>query len=155
MEEQLSLFGADDVERVDPKAKRIEDAYNAAPDDVALLYTATECGNATGGHFFMTIDDAKKFCSDERSSGVLHGTRWAFIWTSLKNYVGNYWDLTLHGVDFTKFSDNGSRDALCDAIGVHPLDPLKVFRDLEAAGIRVKRPSLLALNPRYMEAPNA
>lgn len=151
MEEQLDLFGNEPRHR-NEKAERIDAARDAAPENIALLYTCTACGNSTGGHFFMEIDDAKKFCDDDRSRGVLHGTPWAFFWTSLKNYCGNYWDLTLHGVDFSKFCDNGTRDKLCDEIGVHPLNPLRVFDELERGGISVKRPPLLNLNPRYLEA---
>lgn len=151
MNEQLSLFAPDEIERKDEKAQRIDAARDAAPEDVALVYTCTECGNSTGGHYFMRIDDAKRFCADPRSCGTMHGTRWAFFWTSLKNYVGNYWDLTLHGVDFTKFCDNGSRDALCAEIGVRPLSAWQVFDDLERAGIRLKRPLLSMLNPHDLD----
>lgn len=83
------------------KERRIAEARAAAPDDIALVYTATRGGKATAGHYFMCLDDAKKFCSHPKSKGVLHGNEWAFFWTSLKNYLGNFLDLTEYGIDFS------------------------------------------------------
>lgn len=142
---QLDLFaglGMDAPKRIDAKEKRIQDARENAPEGIALVYTATEKGNSTDPHFFMSIDDAMKLCSDERSKGVLHGTRWAFFWTSLKNYCGNYWDLTLNGLDLSKFYDNGSRDALLDELGIRKMDFHEVVGLLERNGIKVKTPAM-------------
>lgn len=140
MNGQLDLFSALGMEEPgkSEKQQRIENARNNAPEGIALVYTATEKGNSTDPHFFMSIDDAMKLCSDERSKGVLHGTKWAFFWTSLKNYCGNYWDLTLNGLDLTKFYDNGSRDALLEELGITKLDFFDVVRQLKRNGISVK-----------------
>lgn len=142
MNEQIDMFAAIGLDSMpkSEKQRRIENAYNAAPDGIALVYTATEKGNSTDPHFFLAIDDAMKLCSDERSKGVLHGTRWAFFWTSLKNYCGNYWDLTDGGLDFTKFYDNGSRDALLDDLGIKKIDYWEVYELLTNAGFKVKNP---------------
>lgn len=46
-----------------------------------------------------------------------------FFFTSLKNYLGNFLDLTEHGIDFNGFCDNGSGNDLCVKLGIKPLDP--------------------------------
>ena len=143
MNDQLDMFaalGLDSGPAKSEKEIRIENAYDAAPDGIALVYTASENGNSTGPHFFLTIDDAMKLCSDNRSKGVIHGTCWAFFWTSLKNYCGNYWDLTDGGIDFTNFFDNGSRDELLNELGIKKIDYWEVYDLLKNAGFKIKNP---------------
>lgn len=135
------LFNMDELRPAeDKKEKRIANARAAAPEDIALVYTATRHGKATAGHYFMSIADAKKFCSSPKSKGIIHGNEWAFFWTSLKNYLGNFLDLTEHGIDFSGFCDDGSRDALLEELGILPLNSDEVFNDLERRGFKVKYP---------------
>jgi hypothetical protein len=54
---------------------------------LAFLYTSTEKGNNSGIRFMMSLDDAETFCSDKRTQGVLHGTRWAYFFTSVYNFL--------------------------------------------------------------------
>lgn len=122
------------------KEQRIANARAAAPEGIALVYTATRAGKATAGHYFMRIEDAKKFCSHPKSKGVVHGNEWAFFWTSLKNYMGNFLDLTEYGIDFSGFCDNGSRDELLNELGICPLNFIEVCKDLELRGFKVKYP---------------
>ena len=140
--DQLDLFatlGPAEAPKA-PAPKKAFDAYEASPDGIALVYTATEKGNCTDPHFFLTIDDAMKLCSDERSKGVLHGTRWAYFWTSLKNYASNYWMGDDGGLDFSKFHDNGSRDGLLAELGIEKIDFHEVVALLEKAGFKVRTP---------------
>lgn len=127
------------------KERRISAARAAAPDDIALVYTATRAGKATSGHYFMRISDAKKFCSHPKSKGVVHGNEWAFFWTSLKNYLGNFLDLTEYGIDFSGFCDNGSRDELLDELGIEPYEAWDVCAVLEKRGFKVIYPPYLGL----------
>ncbi|MBD5406314.1 MAG: hypothetical protein HDR56_01685 [Treponema sp.] len=124
------------------KEERIRLARENAPDNIALVYTATAHGKASCGHFFMKIEDAKKFCSSPKSKGVLLGNEWAFFWTSLKNYLGNFLDLTEHGIDFSKFCENGSKDDLLRKLDIRPLSPVQVFEDLRIRGFNVIWPPL-------------
>lgn len=121
------LFDLDEISGKTLKERRIEKARAAAPADIALVYTATRAGKATAGHYFMRMDDARKFCSCPKTKGVMYGNEWAFFFffffTSLKNYLGNFLDLTEHGIDFTGFCDNGSGNDLCVKLGIKPLDP--------------------------------
>lgn len=112
---QLDLFN---FKSVDKKTEHILDVREKCPDDIAIVWTATELGNNSDPHYFLNVEDAKKLCSDQRSKGVLHGTKWAFFWSSLKNYCGNYYDLTDGGLDMSKFYDNGSRDWLLDELQI-------------------------------------
>lgn len=137
IEEQIDLFGFTQKTTSQEKSERLKKNHDSVPQNIAIIYTGTECGNFSGPKYFMKIDDAKKFCSDERSKGVLHGTKWAFFWTSLANYVGCYWDLSEHGIDFSHFFDNGSRDGLLAELGIEKLDPREVFGTLEKCGIHV------------------
>lgn len=127
------------------KEQRIANARAAAPEDIALVYTATRAGKATAGHYFMRIEDAKKFCSHPKSKGVLHGNEWAFFWTSLKNYLGNFLDLTEYGIDFSGFCDNGSGDALLQELGIEPYEAWDVCAVLEKRGFRVIYPPYLGM----------
>lgn len=143
-EQRGFLFDLDEIKPAkSKKEQRIENARALAPKNIALVYTATKCGKASCGHFFMTIDDAKKFCSSPKSKGVMHGNEWAFFWTSLENYLGNFLDLTEHGIDFTAFCDNGSRDDLLQELSIDPYEPWDVCAVLEARGFKVKYPPYL------------
>lgn len=143
-QERGFLFDMDELCPAETKKeKRIKEAYEAAPEGIALVYTATAHGKASCGHYFMRIEDAKKFCSSSKTKGVLHGNEWAFFWTSLKNYCGNFLDLTEHGVDFTAFCDNGSRDDLLQELCIEPYEPWDVCAVLEARGFKVKYPPYL------------
>lgn len=102
---------------------------------LAVLYTATEKGNSTGPRYIMTVEDAMKFCSDPRSGGAVHGTRWAFFWSSLYNYANCYWmrseeDDGPQYIDLTSLYDDGRFDWLIKELGIAPVS-LEKLKDLE------------------------
>lgn len=111
--------------------------FDACLESYAFLWTATEKGNATGVRFMMTVKDAQTFCEDHRTSGVLHGTAWAFFWTTVRNYVEQYGEglkrLGGQGYELKlpKFEDNGSRDSLIEELGCKKYD-IKETRDILA-----------------------
>ena len=83
---QLTLFDLSEfTESGEPKAAISDDV-----DNYAFLYTSTETGKASGIHFMMTLNDARKFCESPVSQGCTHGIRWAYFWTSVRNYVEQY-----------------------------------------------------------------
>ena len=83
MYEQLSFFDEP------PQSQEPQEQNNS--DDplkkIAFLYTATECGNNSGIRFMMSLEDALIFCGSPKSQGVLHGTHWAFFFTSVYNFL--------------------------------------------------------------------
>ena len=88
MSDTLTLFDARDlvVRKPDTIEQRVDlDALN----EYAFLYTITETGTATGIRFMATRDDAMRWCSSDLSHGVLHGTQWAYAWTSVANFLIN------------------------------------------------------------------
>lgn len=54
---------------------------------IALLYTATATGTNSGIRFAMTVRDAMAWCSSSESRGQLHGTAWAYMWTTVTNFL--------------------------------------------------------------------
>ena len=89
----------------------------ATLSEIAILYTATEKGNSTGPRFFMSIEDARRWCSDPVSQGVLHGTRWAYFFTSVHNYVQCHWGTQKPVIDLRRAVDDGSWDERIAAAG--------------------------------------
>ncbi len=96
-----------------------------ALENYALLYTVSEKGNHSGIRFMMTLEDAQKWCSAPESSGTLHGTRWAYFYTSVARFLGRDYSYTgvIDELDLRDEFDNGSFDdriaaAGCEKIGL-------------------------------------
>lgn len=96
-------------------------------EDLAFLYTATEKGTNSGIRFMATIDDAKKWCSDPASCGVIGGTRWAYMFTSVANFIGCHWGLEKPVLDIRDLKDNGEWDGKIANSGCRKID-LREFR---------------------------
>ena len=93
-------------------------------DDAALIYTATETGKSSVPTAFMTVDVARAYCTDPRSAGVTHGTRWATFWTRASVYFGRY---NLHPSDLDAIRDDGR-------LPEYPRLPADVVASLVATG---------------------
>lgn len=109
---------------------------------VALLYTATALGNATGIHFAATIEDAQRWCSSPVSRGVMHGTEWAYFWTSAANYVRHHQgDGEAYGgatwIDMSGHVDNGDWDERIAAAGVNKIGLPELVEILRESGVHV------------------
>lgn len=87
----------------------------------AFLYTATEKGTNSGIRFMATIEDAKKWCSSDNSKGVIKGTRWAYMFTTVANFIGCHWGLEKPVLDIRKMKDNGEWDERIAATGCHKI----------------------------------
>ena len=87
-------------------------------DEIAFLYTATEAGNNSGIRFAMSRDDACAWCESDLSRGVLHGTRWAYLWTSALNFFSRYDYIGGAAFDISKFADNGQWDERIASLGL-------------------------------------
>lgn len=103
-------------------------------DGLAFLYTATETGTATGIRFAATVADAQAWCSSQVSAGRMHGTRWAYMWTSASNYIrhhsgdGDTYATGRPRIDLRGCTDDGTWDERIAAAGVTNID----LRDLPA-----------------------
>lgn len=132
---QDTLF---DVTRPEPTPLPLHQVDEARLSQIAFLYTATELGNATGIKFGATLEDAKKWCTSPVSRGSLHGTRWAYFWTSALNYCRYHsGDLDTYGgsglyLDLRGLRDNGLWDERLAAAGVKKI-PLAELGALVAA----------------------
>lgn len=109
------------------------DPNRTALEAVALMYTSTELGNSSGIRFALSIEDAHTWCSSSVSRGSLHGTKWAYFWTSAWNYCCEQHE---HTLDLTGMVDSGEWDerivdAGCKKISLIELPPI-----LEPLGIR-------------------
>lgn len=83
----------------------------------AFLFTATEKGTNSGVKFMATVEDAKKWCSSEESKGILHGTKWAYFWTSVSNFIGCHWGAGTPMLNISGLIDNGAWDEKIAASG--------------------------------------
>lgn len=131
---QPSLF--DDLPS--PPAKFNEPLqFSAGLDRLAFLYTATERGNSSGIRFAMSVDDAMTWCESDISRGVLHGTMWAYFWTSARHFLGHWSGYGRAEIDITGYVDDGSWDARIASLGLTKI-PLTDFRRVLAKyGVRV------------------
>jgi hypothetical protein len=110
----------------------------------AFLYTATDKGNSTGVRFMMTVSDAQKWCETKVSSGVLHGSRWAYFWTSVTNYLKHRqgW-IPEHGgrpslqLKFDRSQDSGLWDGRIAAAGCVKIGLEDAAALLEKCGVEV------------------
>lgn len=111
-----------------------------ALDAYAFLYTATEAGNATGIRFMATRDHAQAWCESETSQGVLHGTAWAYFWTSVPNYLRRWAfdDIETFTLDLSDVVDNGEWDDRIAATGCVKLGRPEIARILTAAGVECR-----------------
>ena len=121
--QQLSLF-AEEVEQT--KDRDFGNRY-------AFLFTATEKGNSTDVHFMMTLEDAKKWCSLPISRGLLHGTRWAYFFTSVENFFECHWGG--HAIQtLNAWCDNGKWDEKIKEAGLTKIGWAKSYKMLIDAG---------------------
>lgn len=144
MNEQLSLF--DDI----PQEDTLKTIDNEEPlKNIAFLYTATECGNNSGIRFMMNINDAMKFCEHPKSQGVLHGTHWAFFFTSVYNFLhshDDYGDKSHANSRIKKYSinlkgcieDKGTYDWLIDELGIKKINVSDIPKVLLKYGVDCK-----------------
>lgn len=117
----LALFDLEPVEAPKPVGPDWDSL-----DDLAFLYTATRAGNSTGIRFAASLDDAMRWCSSPVSQGVLHGTPWAYFWTSASNFIRKYsgddssYDVK-YQLDLSGCSDSGEWDARLVDAGVRKI----------------------------------
>ena len=77
-------------------------------------YTASIGGiNASHNMFIVTIEDAMKFCSDDRTKGKLYGKEWMYVWTTAVYY------LSVNDINELVFrEDNGSQNHIIKELGI-------------------------------------
>lgn len=117
---QLALFDRASCEAV-PKEMRESVSLHVGLDDLAFLYTATEKGNNSGIRFAMSRQDAMTWCESDISRGALHGTAWAYFWTSARNFIECHWGLHKPRLDIRKLQDNGQWDERIAALGLRKI----------------------------------
>lgn len=128
--QQMSLFGELDIPKEEKEEPRGDKNFG---EKYAFLFTATEKGNSTDVHFMMTIEDAQKWCSLPISKGVLHGTRWAYFYTSVENFFNCHWGG--HAADtLADWHDNGKWDEKIKEAGLTKFGWAKSFKMLLDAG---------------------
>lgn len=107
---------------------------------IALLYTASEKGNNSGVRFAMSVDDACVWCSSEMSKGVLHGTHWAYFWTSALNFIECYWGTAIPVFDFSNETDNRLWDERIASLGLHKFSFDDMPAVFEPLGVKIILP---------------
>lgn len=141
MDGQLSFFDPP------PILPKLSGEHDDALRALAFLYTATEKGNNSGIRFMMSLDDAMAFCEHPKSSGVLHGTHWAYYFTSVYNFLHAHDDYA--GIEHAgarvheKFlnlkgatEDKGTFDWLIEEMHLHKINISEIPKVLEPLGVR-------------------
>ena len=113
------------------KAEPLAGADLAALHQLAFCYTATEAGNNSGIRFMLELSEAQKWCALPGSSGVLHGTKWAYFYTSVANFIECHWGLSEPRLDVTGIVDNGEWDQRIADAGLTKIS-VERFRDVLA-----------------------
>ena len=114
----------------------------------AFLYTATEKGNNSGIRFMMSIEEAEIFCSSPKSRGVLHGTHWAYFFTSVYNYIHAHdcYGEKIHPQSRIKekyinlkgaADDKGNYDWLISELGLNKINISEIPAIMKTVGISV------------------
>lgn len=133
----LDFFGEPEPEP-EPTPAPIQEVNGRTLADYAFLYTCTEKGHNSGIHFMMTTEEAQKWCCSDLSKGVMMGTQWDYFWTSVKNFVGCYWNLAENAIiDLRKHKDNGRWDAKIASLGLHKYSYSEMRDVLKPFGITV------------------
>lgn len=116
-----------------------EAASKVTLSDLAFCYTAGRSGHNSGIRFMMSREDAMTWCSSDVSHGVLHGSPWAYMWTSVENYCFCHWG-QLKGVliDMHRLEDNGQWDDKILALNLKKYDRTAIQQILGCFGIEVK-----------------
>ena len=108
-----------------------------ALDSYALLYTATEKGNNSGIRFAMTTPEAQQWCSLPVSSGVMHGTRWAYFWTTVATFIRCHWGPLEPKIVTAGIVDNGEWDERIAAAGLTKIDVRDFYAKFTPLGVAV------------------
>ena len=106
---------------------------------LAFCYTATFTGKCSGVRFAATIPDAQAWCSSPLSQGVIHGTPWAYHWTSVTNYLRRWGfdDVDTGRFDLSDVLDDGSWDDRIASTGCVMIRRDGIAALLADAGVRV------------------
>ncbi len=104
---------------------------------IALLYTATEKGTNSGVRFALpSIEEARIWCSSPLSRGQMHGTRWAYMYTSALNFVECHWGQGPRIVS-GRIVDNGEWDERIASLGLHKISVADFPAVFEPLGVTV------------------
>lgn len=110
---QLSLFEDLPISPAppDPESEAARELREAS--DLCLLFTSGERSGFSGYHFMMSLADAKKWCSDSRTKGTMHGGKWAYFFFHIFTVFDNGDNRLIIGKNVT---DNGKYEALLDEL---------------------------------------
>jgi len=111
-------------------------------DNLAFLYTAGQSGKNSGIKFMLSVEDAQKFCSDDRSKGSLYGSEWAYFYTTVREFIyrGKPPEKKKNPnlLDVSRVFDNGSFDPLLKELGCKKIPVQDFHIYLEPLGVQVK-----------------
>lgn len=141
----LDLFAPAETP-IPPKADPHADVNMAALHELAILYTATEAGNNSGIRFMMTVDDAMRWCEQDVSKGVLHGTAWAYFWTRVSSFITCYWLNDEPCIDLRDAKDDGSWDERIAAAGCKKIAVWEFSEVLNPLGVKVENEPSAIIN---------
>jgi len=102
-------------------------------DNYALLFTSSIKGGHSGYHFAMTVTDAMKFCSSDKSKGKYMGSEWAYHWTRVTTYLI---EEEPH-FDIRKWKDNNKYDKIIADLGLTKIGLAQFAATFTPLGIEV------------------
>jgi hypothetical protein len=88
----------------------------------------------------MSVEDARAWCSSDVSRGNMHGTQWAYFWTTALNFCECYWTNDEPVFDFSKDVDSGDWDQRIADLGLHKIGFKELGELLGPMGVTVLVP---------------
>ena len=129
--------------------KPAEPTYHVRLQHLAFCYTATEKGNNSGIRFMMSLDDAQTWCESPISQGTLHGTRWAYFWTTVRSFISCHWGPKDQRVNITGLTDNGTWDARIASLGLQKIGLTQFCDVLPPLGVTVINGAKITVPPPH------
>lgn len=93
-----------------------EDQFVYETRDIAVIYTCAKSAKTSHVRMFLTINDAKKLCSDDRTRGYVHSSEWITMWTGIQNLLN-----VLGNDPSIPVEDDGRFLPICRELGLTPI----------------------------------
>lgn len=110
--------------------------------DYAFIYTVSR-GGSSGIKFMLSTEDARKWCSSDKSKGGWGMRAWISMYTSAYNFLFVAWTACTADklqLDLSKCKDDGREDKDLKELGLTKYDFVAIKKILADYGFNVKLP---------------
>lgn len=113
---QLQLFG--ELEVIEEAKQQREETNGYDLQQWALVYLVYRSGGYGGNLFILSVDDARKLCSDKCSRGFSRGGEWQFHWTTIDHFTSQNKTYDGRLERFVFIPDSGKQDRDFERLGI-------------------------------------